>query len=289
MGFKKFIDDAWMKHEKQTTEVVSGYTQGIELLQSEEDVLGLARLASHVATDHNFNFETATVTLEKLQQHSLSQGSATQSQLKRMIATMKFIAGQAVDVSQLSVSDRTIIFISAAASFLFQKNFEKSETLLNNAIAASHSIKDSKDPAFRTLAMSTNNMAAAISERAVLNAHEKRLMIDLAQYARNFWEKAGTWLQVERAEYYLSKYFRKINDFENAEQHALLCLHICEKEKAEPLEHFFAHEALALTFREKGSDVQYHRHLEQMHHYFNQCQESDQSWMRESLEKLAKN
>lgn len=287
MSFKNFIDDAWTKHEKQTTEVVSSYTQGIELLQSEEDVLGLARLVSHIATDHNFNFDIAAVTLEKLQQHSLSQGSKTQATLQRLIATMKFISGQPVDVSQLSVSDRTMIFISASASFLYQKNFEKSESLLNNAIAASHSLKDSKDPAYRTLAMSTNNMAAAISERTILNAHEKRLMIDLAQYARNFWEKAGTWLQVERAEYYLSKYYRKINDFQNAELHALLCLDICEKEKAEPLEHFFAHEALALTFRDKGSDVQYHRHLEQMKNHFNQCPESDQSWMRESLEKAS--
>lgn len=287
MSFQKFIDDAWMKHEKQTTEVVSSYPQGLELVQSEEDLLGLARLVYHVATEHNFNFEIAIVTLEKLKQHAVAQSSNAQAQLQRLIVTMKYISGQPVDVSQLSVSDRTIIFITASASFLFQKNFQKSETLLNSAIAASHSLQDSKDPAYRTLAMSTNNMAAAISERAVLNAHEKRMMIDLAHYARNFWEKAGTWLHVERAEYYLSKYYRKINDFQNAERHGLLCLHICEKEKAPALEHFFAHESLALVFKEKGSDVQFHRHFEQMQNYFGQCQESDQSWMRDSLEKAS--
>ncbi len=56
MSFKKFIDDAWMKHEKKTTEVVASYKQGIQLLQSEEDVLALGRLVAHIATDHNFSF-----------------------------------------------------------------------------------------------------------------------------------------------------------------------------------------------------------------------------------------
>lgn len=283
MGFQKYIDDAWAKHAKETNVVVESYNTAMGFLQSEEDVLGLMRLISHIATDHNFNFDIAVNALEKLQAHTLAQAPSTQSHLKCQIATMRFISQPKEDVSHFSVSDRTMIFIAAASSCLFQKNFSKAEALLNNAIAASHSLKDAKDPAFRTLAMCTNNMASEISQRTVLNQQEKKFMMDLAHYARNFWEKAGTWLHVERAEYYLSKYYRKIGDLQSAENHAQLCLQICEKEKAEPLEHFFAHESLALAYREKKNDIQYQRHLQQMRNYFSQCKDADQSWMRESL------
>lgn len=288
MNFKTYIDTAWMKHDKSTTEVVSSYPEGIELSKTEDDVLAIARLVSHVATEHNFSFEIAISTIEKLLVLSHVNSPQAKATLGRILVTLKFTSGQAVDVSKLTVSDRTIVFITAAASNLLQNHFEKTVSLLNNAIAASHSLSDLKDPAYRTLAMLTNNMAATLGDRTQLNEVEKELLIELAQYARTFWEKAGTWLQVERAEYYLSKYFRKIQNYQKSEHHALLCLHICEKENAEPLEYFFAHEALALTFRESGSELQYQRHLEMMKKYFEKCQASDQSWMQDSLDKADK-
>lgn len=285
MNFQKYIDQSWAKHDKQTDEVVASYSEGQDLLRTEDEVLAFVRLISHVATEHNFKFDIAITTLERLKQQALAESTTVQTQINRQVALMKYILGKQVDISNFSNSDQTIIFISAAASFLFQKDFEKAEMLLNKSITQAQSLEESKDPAFRTLAMSTNNMASEISQRPVLNPEEKKLMIELAHHARNFWEKAGTWLQVERAEYYLSKYYRKSGDFRAAEQHGVYCLQICEKEKADPLEHFFAHEAIALAFREKNNDVQYQRHLEQMRSYFSQCKEADQAWMAESLKK----
>lgn len=283
MTFKEYIEKSWAEHEKQTDQVVLSYEQGISLIQSEDELLGLSRLVSHIASDHNFKFNAATVTLQKLFDHPLATAQKAKLALTRLLVTLKYMADQTEDISNFSLSDRTIIFASTAASLLLQKNFDKAKMLLNNAIAASHSLKENSDPAFKTLAMCTNNMAAALSEKNILTPQEESLMIETAQYARNFWEKAGTWLNVERAEYYLSKYFRKIVDLENAERHGYLCLEICEKEKADPVELFFAHQSLALVFRLKKNDIQYQTHLGFMRKYFTECGQADQSWMKASL------
>lgn len=73
-------------------------------------------------------------------------------------------------------------------------------------------------------------------------------MKSAARVARQYWEVAGTWIEVERAEYRLAMTMLAAGDPVAALEHAELCLKICTSNNAEPFEHFFAHEARAKCF-----------------------------------------
>lgn len=284
MNFKSYIDQAWAQHDKQTANVVQSYSLGLERAHSEDDILAFCRLVLHIAAEHDFNFEAALQETQKIQKSEYAQSPAVKAVLLRQAASLKVMGEKKVDLSSFSISDRSLVFVVAASSFLYRNQFDKADDFLVQSVSASLALP-STDPAFKQMAMSCNNMAAFLSEKSELKTEEKKRMIDFAIYSRNFWEKAGTWLQVERAEYYLSRYFRKISDWDKALKHAELCLQICKSEKAPAVEMFFAHEALALTSKEMNDQFQFEKNLEQMKIFFNQCSESDQSWMQQSLKK----
>lgn len=286
MDFQNFIDESWKKHDGQTSEMVKQYEIGLQIAKSEFDLLAIARLVTHVATEHDFKFDVGLHYLEKINLSPILNSNLARLNINRQVATIKHIQNQDEDISQFSVSDRVIIFITTAAALLYQKIFEieRVDKYLQNAVSASHSLK-SDDPAFKPLAMNFNNMASFLFEKAQLTEVEKKVMIDASHYSRNFWEKAGTWLQIERAEFYLSRNYRKISEFQNALKHAELCLSICLKEKAPPLEMFFANEALADTYKKMDNYDSYIARLQEMKNFFNQCSEADQLWMHDSLSK----
>jgi hypothetical protein len=261
------------------------YEVGFALAQSENDLLALGRLINHIATEHNFKFEQAFHFLEKIQgsEHLITEASKQATALQ--IATLKFITEKKIDISTFLPADRAVIFITAANYYLLKDDVEKSEKLMKQSVAATLGLK-SDNPAHKTLAMLCNNMAATLSEKKERTDLEKKFMIELAHYSRNFWEKAGTWFHVERAEYFISRYYRLISDFKNAQTHAELCLKICTREKAEPLEMFFAHEALALAFKGMQNSEEVERQLIAMKEFFIKCSENDQAWMQESFDKV---
>jgi hypothetical protein len=77
--------------------------------------------------------------------------------------------------------------------------------------------------------------------------HTERVatMFAAAAIARRAWERAGTWVHVERAEYQLALCHAVAGDGEAARFHARACLAICESHGADAVERFYAEEALA--------------------------------------------
>ena len=72
-------------------------------------------------------------------------------------------------------------------------------------------------------------------------------MLLAAHTGRKYWQIAGTWLEIERAEYRLAQSYFKARDLINSIKHANLCLTICETNNAGALEFFFAYESIALV------------------------------------------
>ncbi len=284
MEFQSFIDTAWSLHDKHTSEMVKHYEGGLKLAKNETELLALSRLITHVAVEHDFKFDSALHYLVKIAENSHLVSETGRQAVKRQIATLNYIADQNENISDFSASDRTIIFITTATALVCQNQIEKSEHFLQRAVAASLSLSDD-DEAFKFLAAACNNMAAKLGDKNAVDDIERKLMLVLAHYSRNFWEKAGTWLHVERAEYGLSKYYRKIYDFENSKKHGQLCLKICSQFHAEPMEMFFAHESMALTYKELNEQGAFETHLQEMKLYFLRCGEADRLWMQASLNK----
>ncbi len=282
MKFQQYIDASWAQHDKNADELLKNYDQGFNLVETEAEVLALARLIHHVATEHNFKFDEAKVHLEKLKAHPMASSESVMPTLERNILTMNFLKDPTLNIESITDSNRAMIYIVAAASLLFQKKFAEVDRFIDHAVAAAEDLPDT-DPAHRILAMSNNNMAAELSEKTDLEDSQKKLMIRTAQNSRKFWEKAGTWLNVERSEYGLSKYYLKLDEIENSKNHADQCLQICEREKAKPLEFFFAHERLAFICKAKKDPAGFKNHLNQMKLFFERAVEEDKTWMKAPL------
>ena len=88
-------------------------------------------------------------------------------------------------------------------------------------------------------------------------------------------------MEVERAEYRLSQSYLKNRDFINSIKHANLCITICEKNQAPPLEFFYAFEAVTHVEKAIGQPL---RSLEKMKHYFNLLSDDDKKWCSSALD-----
>ena len=123
-------------------------------------------------------------------------------------------------------------------------------------------------------------------KRDARSADDRALMILSAQSARRHWERAGTWLEVERAEYRLAMTWLQAGDVAQARQHAQACLDIVAANEGAALERFFGWEALGVVERAAGNASAHAAALERVRAEFDELSSDDQSWCKESLDKL---
>lgn len=143
----------------------------------------------------------------------------------------------------------------------------------------------------RAYAASTNNVAGDLrAERrgdAPDLADRDALMLEAATLARHAWAAAGTWLQVERADYQLALCHAATGDAAAARHCAAACLARCEAEGADAVERFFGHEALARAEAAAGDTGAFDRQCMQMHDLIQVIADADmQAWCRQVLADL---
>ena len=143
------------------------------------------------------------------------------------------------------------------------------------------------DPMHRALAVASHNLACTLEDKVDRSTDERPLMILSAQASRQHWEHAGTWLEVERAEYRLAMTWLQAGDLAQARQHAQSCLAIVAANDAPALERFFGHESLGVIERAAGNATGHARALEDARKAFAELSEDDQGWCQASLDKLA--
>ena len=109
------------------------------------------------------------------------------------------------------------------------------------------------DPAALALAITGNNLACALEEKAERSREEIELMKLAAETGRRFWEIAGDWKNVERAEYRMGMTMLAAGEPRSAVEHAEKCLAVCQENEADACELFFAHEVLVRASHASGS------------------------------------
>jgi hypothetical protein len=172
-----------------------------------------------------------------------------------------------------------------AASCLAAHDPDRSSQLLNEAVSAAAGLSDD-DQAVRSLASFSNNIAGTLQEQSPLNAQQCVLMLRAAKIARTHWQRAGTWREVERAEYRLSVCFTAAGDGLRAVEHAKQCNEIVQANGSEPLEVFFAAEALALAALQTQDRSLFSEALRTAEQSFTEIDKLDQGWCLPTLEKL---
>jgi len=300
MNFDIFLDHAWADHATQPAAVAARLAEGVALAQTDEQVAQLAFLAQHVHGQHLGRWAEGLALQQQLAAlPQLLPGGSTAQALQRHATVLQLAGGLATLPADTPAAERARFeALTAAALALFDS--PRASVLLQLAETTCATLPDT-DAAVRALATSANNIAAALHDEATLSPEQQALMLQAAAVARRAWGRAGTWLEVERADYRLALCHARAGDTTTARLHAAACLTLVQaqgqqaqrqpngpaKEPAAPaLEHFFGWEALARVEAAAGQADARAAAVAQAATWFAQLTEADQAWCKPALQAL---
>ena len=279
-----FLDQAWADHGDAAAAVAARLPQALALAQDDDGVMRLAALAHHVLGEHLGQWPQGLHFLQQLADRRLHQ-TAGAAAIARCQASLRLCASLGDDRPAMTASDRSRVGAMAAAN-LGATEPERALGWLLEAEADVAPLPDA-DPGVRALAANSNNLAATLQELKSRPPAQRALMLQAAQLARRQWQRAGGWLEVERAEYRLALCWLAAGDATQALQHARQCEAVVRAQGEPPLELFFAAEAVALAARALGDGMALSEAIGTARASFDALSTDDQGWCRETLDKLS--
>jgi hypothetical protein len=278
-----FLERGWDDHALHAAAVAERLPEGLRLVQDDDGAMRFAGLAHHVLGEHLQHWQEGLALFAALaEQRPLSTDA--RASITRCRASLALSGGMADEREGMTASDRCRVSAMAAAN-LAVSDTRRAWGLLDEAVLGGGALADG-DPAVRTLAANGNNIAATLRDLAPLEPDRRELMIHAAQVARTYWQRAGTWLEVERAEYRLAVCWLAAGDPAEALAHARHCDFVVRANGSVPLEKFFASEAMCLAARAAGDDEAARAALSNARQAFDAIAPTDQAWCRGTLEKL---
>jgi len=264
MDLGQFVSEGWQKHAEDEQGVFDSLPEGVALVTEAKHAPMLAGLVVHVAGEHLGRWSDGLELVGRLEEHeSVESGSPAWKSLQRSKAVLHHCAGDGdardaciaagSDPDHPESSGRVRVMAIASSALLGQKRIDDAMAAFGEAtdLAAYGPVKG--DPAAIGLAVAGNNIACALEDSKERSDAASALMLKAAQAGRTYWEIAGTWTNVERAEYRLAMTNLQLGDADAALRHAQSCLSVCNVNDADPGELFFAREALTKAWHAKGS------------------------------------
>ncbi|CAN5530927.1 hypothetical protein BH10BDE1_BH10BDE1_17630 [soil metagenome] len=301
MTFAEFLSQAWTDHGDQADAVASRIEQGLALCNTPDEIIALVNLTTHLYSEHIQKFVEGERKLREIGKNPLAIGTPAEFAVTRAAMAFRLCEGTidpAKDRLGLTPGD-LVRSLAVAASALATRDSVRAESYLNSALETVSSLElTSGDGIARGLAIAGNNSATSLEALAERSEQQTTFMLRAAQTARKYWEIAGTWLEVERAEYRFARSCLKADLITQAREHAKACLAICEQNNAAPLELFFAYEclatvestALAATPGAGATAASPSAALDaaktKSREWFEKMDPEDKSWARKSLEAL---
>jgi len=284
MSFEHFLQTAWNDHAQDSAAVANRLHEGIALLEKTEQIPPLARLVVHVTGEHLGEWDRGLELIEQLRQSAQPpEGSDAESALARSKAILSLCRGDALPAG-FSASDRVRILATAAGSLASHAQIATAEKFFREANKVARTLGKT-DSAQRDLAVTCNNLAAALEEKKDRTFRESELMLIAAHASRRQWELAGGWLEVLRAEYRIAMSFLSAGKPSDACRHAELALEVGVANSAPPIELFFAEEAHALAQHARGEEG-WRGSVEAAGRHFSAVSPEDQAWCEAILGKL---
>jgi hypothetical protein len=252
---RAWLDDAWDRHATDTARVADELLAHAPTLPDDADGAGVLRLAAHVLLTHAADATAMQRLLDALPPHATLEAAARPARwaLAQLQGTP---APPCSDAERWSGLESVAMVLAARG----QAAQAQQRLLAEEAAAAAHA----EQPARRAFAASANNVAGALRDAPRGDAATDALMLAAAQLARRAWERAGTWLHVERADYQLAMCHAALGQGAAAVTHAQACIDRCNAEGAEPDELFFAHECAAHAQHAAGNAAALQQHRAQM-------------------------
>ena len=280
-----FLDQAWSDHADHAASVAARLPEALPLVADDSGVVRLAALAHHVFGEHLGHWQGGLTFLAQLSERAVF-GADGAAAIARCQASLRLCSGEADERAALTASDQCRVS-SMAASNLATLGSQRSSEFLHDAVTLAGALPDA-DPGVRALAANSNGIAGTLQELASRTAQQRDLMIHAAQVARAQWERAGTWLEVERAEYRLALCWLAAGDPAQGLHHTRHCESIVQENGSLPLEVFFAAEALCLCARALGDSAVQTGALTTAQQAFEALPSDDQAWCRTTLDSMTR-
>lgn len=286
MTFKDFVGKAWNEHTSDPRGWAERLPEGASLLRDESDWPSFAQLVLHLEGEHLGRWKHARALLES-SLRGLQLSPESQGARRRFFAALE-LAENAKPPGEggLEPSDRARVYALTAAMVGAQKRAPEALSYLREAERLVAELPSS-DPAVRALAANANNLATGLTREKVRDTEETDLMLEAARCSRHQWERAGGWLEVERAEYGLALAFLSAGDTGRALMHARNGLVLCEQNAAPALELFFFQEAFARIHHADGDPDSARRALKLMRGHFDRLSADDREWCQATLDEVS--
>lgn len=249
--FKEFIGNCWKDHDKKTDEVSKNLRSNLNLIESEDQIPPYVGLITHTFGGHLGKWSEGLEVLEELSKLAVSKGNQAVYRAQACLSYCDGAEDHFKKFRELCTEEASElrIYAQAATELTGQGKVAMAKNAFLSAIKAAPANMTSENPGAKSLAISGNNLACELEDKAERSEEEVELMLLAAATARTYWEVAGGWLEVERAEYRLAMSHLKAKKYDTALRHARNCESICTENKANSFELFFAHEALTKVNR----------------------------------------
>ncbi|MGE0526304.1 MAG: hypothetical protein AB7G93_22675 [Bdellovibrionales bacterium] len=286
MKFENYIDQVWTDHANHPQKVADGFGDAASLVETSEHLTQLTAIVTHVMGEHLGKWTEGQVLLESLQEHkAFIAGTEADMAIRRSIAVMKLGRNELQNLLTFGRSDQVRI-LAVTSSALGEREPDRGKELLLKALDLARQGLEKEDPANRALAVSGNNLACALEEKESRAPAENELLILAAKTGREFWEIAGGWLEVSRAEYRLGMSYLATGNMTKALQHAQTCVEMCRENKAGDLDMFFALEVLAKVEKARQNHLGFNAALDQATRHFEKLSPEDREWCEPYLKKI---
>lgn len=284
MNFTNYLSNAWALHSINPKKVADEFKANFSLMNTDDDVMAISRLIVHVCGEHLGNWQQGIELLRKLKNNATIKDK---NEMNRLVAILDLGNNPNISIDKYSLSDRVIIYSTTAVALTSLGGTKNAAVLFSKACEIAQSDISAEDLANRSLAIASNSMACTLENKKERSQKETELMITAATMARKHWEMAGSWKEIERAEYRLSKTFIEAGDLELAQTHAEKCLEIILQNQSEPLEIFFVYEALAIIEQKKCNSMGFESALFHMKNAYDHLSADDQNHCQKTLEALS--
>lgn len=284
--FDAFLHQAWADHAAQPERVASRLRTATPAPASPQQLNALIQLVVHVCAEHLGDFEDGRWRLAALRTHQHADAS-TESALQVALAALHLAETGVADRAGFSLEEMVRSEGSAAAICLGRHDTERAMRLLNAARECIAATSKASAAAHRPLAIACNSMLWELHDRgARRNVSDTAAMLDVAAACRLHWSHAGTWVEVERADYGLALAHLSAGQPARALGFANRCLEACVANNAPAYEMFFAHEALARTHHAADKPEGLATHVAAAATQFARLDVHDQATCRQALDKL---
>lgn len=254
-SLRRWLDDAWARHDTAPRELAAELSARAATLPDDASGAEALCLARHTMLAHLADRAGLQALLD-----AAPRGARLDEQHDRARWALAFHAGQPTD--PLPAAVRCGLIADVAQAWLLDGRVDAASSALPPLEAAM--ADDPDDAARRAYAASCHNLCLALRTGPRGDARRDALMIDMARLSRRAWQRAGTWMHVERADYQLAMCHASIGQGPEAVAHAQACLARCEAEGADAAERFYAHECNVHAQRAAGDPAWATAHRQRM-------------------------